>query len=288
MTAGIEARRTACRPQELTVVVPLFHEPTQPLTDPFFAGLLSHLTDEITLRGYDMRVRKVLPPAPDWLARLIEDERPAGIIVIGQSGAHAALNAAAASYRPLVVWGGVEEDATYCTVTSDNVYGGMLATEHLISLGRKRIVFFGNPQAPEIAKRHKGYRIALERAGLPMNLVVPARLTAEDAGRNAESIVAARGQFDAIFAASDLIATTVIQALTAAGIRVPDDVAVAGFDDLPIASTLVPPLTSVRQDLRTVARLLVEHVVRRMAGEDTPSVVLEPELIRRASTARAA
>jgi DNA-binding LacI/PurR family transcriptional regulator len=90
--------------------------------------------------------------------------------------------------------------------------------------------------------------------------------------------------FDAVVAASDVIAMSAIRAITAAGLRVPDDVAVVGFDDISMASHANPPLTTVRQDLRTGARLLVELLFRRIDGEDTPSATMPAELIVRQSS----
>jgi hypothetical protein len=86
------------RTQTLSVVIPLAHERGQPLTDPFFTDMLGHLADEITRRGYGMYLEKVVPPMDGWLARLIAARRADGIIVVGQSTEHEALDAAAATY----------------------------------------------------------------------------------------------------------------------------------------------------------------------------------------------
>ena len=88
------------------------------------------------LRGYGMFLKKVLPPMKNWLQLLIASHRADGIIVIGQSTEHAAIEAAAKIYRPLVVWGGHLHSQSYCTVGSDNVGGARAAVEHLIHSGR--------------------------------------------------------------------------------------------------------------------------------------------------------
>jgi DNA-binding LacI/PurR family transcriptional regulator len=104
------------RTQTLSVVIPLHHETGQALSDPFFISMLGYLADEITQRGYGMFLKKVLPPGKDWLQVLINSHRSDGTIVIGQSTEHASIEAAAKSYRPLVVWGGHLQQQSYCTV----------------------------------------------------------------------------------------------------------------------------------------------------------------------------
>jgi DNA-binding LacI/PurR family transcriptional regulator len=272
------------RTETLSVVIPLGHEASQPLTDPFFAEMLGHLADEITRRGYGMFLRKVLPPMDGWLPSIIASGRSDGIIVIGQSTEHAALEAAAARYAPLVVWGGRLARQTYCTVGTDNVGGALAAVNHLLALGRRRILFLGDLTGPEIGLRHQGYRQGLERVGLEPQHAVPAQLTADAAYETMQSLLATRRQFDAVLAASDVIAISAIRAIIAAGLRVPEDVAVAGFDDVAFAKHTNPPLTTVRQDLARGARLLVDLAFRRMAGEDAPSVTMPAELVVREST----
>ena len=86
----------------------------------------------------------------DWLPGMIAAKRSDGIIVIGQSTEHKVLESVAKDYLPLVVWGGQIDHQTYCTVGSDNVGGARLATEHLLKLGRRRIVFLGATKVPEM------------------------------------------------------------------------------------------------------------------------------------------
>ena len=276
------------RTETISVVIPLGHESSQPLTDPFFVEMLGRLAEEITLRGYGMFLQKVLPPTADWLPRLISAGRADGVIVIGQSTEHDTLNAAARSYRPLVVWGTEAAGQRYCTVGSDNHAGAATAVRHLIETGRRRILFLGDPAIPEIGQRHAGYRSALEAAGLAAQHEVPAHLTAEAAYRTVHDLAAGSARFDAIFAASDVIAISAMRALTDAGRSVPRDVAVVGFDGIAMAAHTTPPLTTVRQDLEQGAKLLVDLLFRRVAGETTASVVMPTQLIVRESSVASA
>ena len=272
------------RTQTISVVIPLAHETSQPLTDPFFAAILGHLADEITRRGYGVFLQKILPPMPDWMTRLISAHRSDGVIVIGQSTEHGVLEQAASVYHPLVVWG-AEADAAYCTVGTDNVDGARQAVTHLIRLGRRRIVFVGDTTAPEIRRRYEGYRSALRRAkaGLEAQQVVPAHLTADAAQAAMARFIASKHEFDAVFAASDVIAISAISAIRAAGLRVPEDVAVVGFDDIAMAAHTHPALTTVRQQIQRGAVTLVDLVFRRIAAERTESVLLPAELMVRES-----
>ncbi|MBP7337009.1 LacI family DNA-binding transcriptional regulator [Niveispirillum sp.] len=267
------------------VVIPLGHEVGQLISDPFFIELFGRLADEITARDYNVLLTKVAKPEPGWLDRLIQSRKADGLIVIGQSDQHEALNAVARDYLPLVVWGAHLPSQLYCSVGSDNIGGARVAVEHLIRLGRRRIAFLGVPNLPEVGLRFEGYRRALSAAGIAEDaaLTAPAHFTVDTAYDTVRGLIEAGTMFDAIFAVSDVIAIAAIKALTAAGLRVPDDVAVVGFDDINIAAYVNPPLTSVRQDLARGARVMIDLLFRRMEEEDTPSATMPAELVIRKS-----
>jgi DNA-binding LacI/PurR family transcriptional regulator len=248
--------------------------------------MLGHLADEITRRGFALHLEKIVPPMDDWLEKLIAARRSDGIIVIGQSTQHAALEHAAAKYAPLVVWGGHIAKQRYCLVGTDNVNGGRMATEHLLKGGRRRIVFVGDPSIPEIRLRCDGYELALERAprGHAPPRVIKAHMTPEAAHTAMRRFIDSRVAFDAVLAATDIIAISSMRALASSGYSIPGDVAVVGFDDIALAAHVHPPLTTVRQDLARGASLLVDLVLRRIAGEDTEPVMLPAELVIRESS----
>jgi DNA-binding LacI/PurR family transcriptional regulator len=269
----------------IAVVFPLGHEVGQLISDPFFLELLGRLADEITARGFDLLLTKVPAPNAHWLDTLIQSQRMDGIVIIGQSDQHEILNRAAESYLPMVVWGAHMPNQTYCTVGVDNLGGAKLAVDHLVKIGRKRIAFLGMPDVPEIELRRKGYDAVLKKARLPHgpDLNVPAHLVPDSAYDATCALIQSGVQFDAIFAASDVIAIAAIKALAASGRSVPEDVAVVGFDDISLAGLSSPPLTTVRQDLERGAQALVDLLFRRMVGEETPSATMPAELIVRRS-----
>ncbi|HEY0962917.1 MAG TPA: LacI family DNA-binding transcriptional regulator [Pseudomonadales bacterium] len=280
----------AGRTQTLSVVIPLAHERGQELTDPFFAYMLSHLADEITQRGYGMHLQKVLPPMQGWMQRIVAERRADGIIVIGQSTEHDTLERASRTQMPFVVWGGHFGAQHYPVVGTDNVQAGRLATEHLLTHGRRRILFVGDPSIPEIRLRCDGYRDALAQGprGTAPATIVKAHMTPDAAYRSVLAHIGKRKPFDAIFAATDIIAISAMRALAASGRRIPDDVAVIGFDGIELGAHVHPTLTTIAQDLNRGAQLLVDLLLKRIAGEAVASVAMNGELLVRESCGAAA
>jgi DNA-binding LacI/PurR family transcriptional regulator len=268
------------------VVIPLGHERGQHISDPFFMTLIGHLADELTERGFDLVLSRVIPDRDDWLQKMIDADRVDGFIVIGQSDQSATLDAAARNYLPMVAWGAFVQGQIHCSVGTDNYLGGRLATAHLIERGCQRIAFFGSTDAIEIALRLEGARAAVAEAGGTVRLVeTPTHLAAELSGTDIAAFLdSAEFAPDGIFAASDMIALTAIQVLAGRGLSVPRDVKVIGYDDLPLAATSVPPLSTIRQDIAAGAAHLVDSLLKRIEGRQTGSVVLNPELVVRSST----
>ena len=268
------------------VVIPLGHERAQHISDPFFMNIIGCLADELTERGYDLTLSRVIPERNDWLETIIKSSRTDGLIIIGQSDQSAALDAAAADYLPMVAWGAFTQGQSHCSVGTDNILGGRLATSHLIERGCKRIAFLGNVRAIEIAQRLEGARSAVAQSGGKAVLdVIPTHLAHELSGSDIRAFLDSTQQLpDGIFAASDMIALTAIQALASHGLSVPGDVRVVGFDDLPLAQSFVPALTTIRQDVPAGAVHMVDCLLKRIEGKGSGSVVLNPQLIVRGST----
>ncbi len=272
----------------IAVLIPLQHEAKQAISDPFFMELLGYIADALSERGYSLLLAKVNNSAADWIGESTRARRADGVIVIGQSLLHGVLNEAAASGAKMVVWGQRLEDQRYVTVGSDNQSGGYLATSHLIDQGCNRIAFFGDTRVPEVDARRQGYVRALEQHGLDQapRLEIAVHFGAEAAYQEAKALLDSGLQFDGIFAASDVIAMSTMRALAEHKLRVPQDVSVVGFDGLPMAMFATPPLTTIRQDLATSGKLLVEKLLDSIAGREVHSSVLPAELIVRSSSVR--
>ncbi|MER5185084.1 substrate-binding domain-containing protein [Streptomyces sp. NPDC002896] len=176
------------------------------------------------------------------------------------------------------------------SVGATNWAGGMAATDHLLRLGHRRIGMIAGPlRHPCSRARLGGYRAALEGAGIP----VDASLIARGDFRHASGFTGCNTLLDlrepptALFAASDPMALGAIEALRRRGLRVPEDISVVGFDDLPEVRWCAPPLTTVRQPLADMGKMAVRTLQRLARAEelDSTRVELATELVVRASTA---
>ena len=271
------------RTQAIGVVLPLGHETAQHLSDPFFITMLGHLADALTDRGFDLLLSRVIPTDDNWLDRMLASGRTDGMIIVGQSNQVAALDRAAARGAPIVVWGARLVGQLHCSVGSDNEVGGALATQHLIDTGRRRLAFFGNPEAPEIAARQRGFLANCAAHGL-VGDTLAVHLTPDAAYQMIADYLDRHPAPDGIVAASDTVAMMAIRAVAERRLRVPEDVAVIGYDDVALAAHTTPPLSTVRQDIARGAALLVELLLRKLAGETVESIVLPPALVIRGST----
>lgn len=268
------------------VLIPLGHETGQHISDPFFMTLLGHLADALTERGHDLLLSRVIPTDHGWLNRVVDSGRVDGVILIGQSDQIEVIDKLAERYLPLVAWGANMPGQIHCSVGSDNRKGGELAARHLIERGCRNFAFFGDPIAPEISERLAGCRSALAEAGMSDSLtILPAHLTAETAHPTISKWLDETKTIpNGIIAASDVIAMSALRALSEHKVSVPNEVRVVGYDDLSFANQTVPPLSTIRQDLSTGAAHLVDLLFRRIAGEKTNSVVLDPTLVIRQSS----
>jgi DNA-binding LacI/PurR family transcriptional regulator len=280
MASRLRTQRTGV----IGVVFPLGHESRQHISDPFFMTLFGYLADALTESGHDIMLSRVIPGDREWLDRIVDSGMLDGALVIGQSDQTAAIDAVADRYRPLVVWGSHHPDQVQCTVGSDNRLGGRLAAERLLAIGKRRLAFMGDTRGPEIADRLAGVRDAIAGRDDVVLREIPAPLAREALGETVVAQLAELGDdVDGIVAASDVIAMMVLRVLHERGARVPDQIAVIGFDDLPIATSTVPQLTTVRQDIAGGAQAMVDALMQRMAGADTAATILPPQLVIRES-----
>ena len=272
----------------ISVVIPLSHESEQGIADPFFLEMLGNLADQLSNRGYDLLLRKIRSDVPRMLADLLREGRTDGVLLIGQSTQHGVINELAQRYRPLVVWGARNPDNQYLTVGSDNIGGAAAAVRHLLAGGHKRIAFLGNRDLPEVAARYQGYCRALHEAGLrpSEDLVMRVPFDRQGAFAAISGFLDRDRAIDAVFASSDVVAMAAVRALDQHGLNVPRDVAVVGFDDIMVAAAYTPALSTVRQDIATGARLMVDLLFRRIEGEAGESVELPTRLMIRASSER--
>ena len=290
---SVDKNASSLRSQRSHTIALLFFEDPTPdgaKINPFFLAMLGAITRATANRGLDLLI-SFQKMEDDWHTRYQDSHRADGLILLGYGDYTLytqRLSELVEHDTRFVRWGSIEAEKFGSTVGTDNVAAGRLAGEHLLGLGRKRIAFIGQADEhyPEFADRYRGLSEALAAAGLSADPGLQiAALSSEGDGRAAIEALLARGaEFDAVFAASDLIAIGAMRSLTEAGRRVPEDVAVMGFDDIPAASLTSPPLTTVQQDLIAAGELLVETLAEQIENRVSANRVLAPRLIVRAST----
>jgi DNA-binding LacI/PurR family transcriptional regulator len=265
------------RSRTVSVVVEMATSASGALADPYPLELLRGISQELTAAGYNL-----------LLANLEDLDAPAlqaaeGGILLGQGADDSALKVIGDSPVPWVVWGVDRPDHDHPTVGTDNLQGGELAAERFTALGRRRAVFLGDRHHAELAARAEGLTRGMARAGGAVVGSVACDFTFEGGVRAIDRLMDEGAAFDAVFAASDLIAMGAVFALYARGRHAPADVSVIGYDDTQAGATFVPPLTSVRQDWRRGGGLLARTVLDLIEGREARSATLPASLTIRAT-----
>lgn len=274
--------------QSNTIALLLFDD-TDSKMNLFFLSMLDSITRSAARLGYDVLV-SLQQLTDDWHIEYQASHRADGLILLGY-GDYAEyrekLAALAAANTRFIIWGPLVEDQPGHSFGCDNEIGGYLAAKHLLELGRKRIGYIGRMarRSPEHAARYSGYARALREVGIDPGdrLRVPAD-NSETHGYEAVRQLLQRGDsFDALFASTDLIAIGAMRALQDAGLNVPGDVSVVGFDDMPLAAYVSPGLTTVQQNAQLGGDALVEGIVNLIEGKPVQSGLMAPRLIVRES-----
>lgn len=274
-----------------SIAVVITEPPGRLFSDPFFPRLVRGVSAALTER--DLQLVLLMPDQADEprTIRYLTGGHVDGALLVSLHAADPIPEALAARDMPAVFVGRPRRGGDTSYVDVDNRQGGERATSHLLGQGCRRVATIAGPEdmAPGV-DRLDGYRDALAAAGLPVDpvLVAPGDFTREGGATAMERLLDAAPDIDGVFAASDLMAAGALSVLLARGRRIPDDVAVVGYDDSPIAETALPPLTSIRQPIEEMGadavRLLLDAIGR---GDRVPRrVVLATQLVERASSAR--
>ena len=223
---------------------------------------------------------------------LFQQQRVQGLLVTPIDPESPTLSAVRDRGTPLVIVDRTRDDTTFCSVAVDDVLGGRLALEHLLDRGHTRVAFVGGPLGiGQVRDRLQGARLAWADAGLPpddLTVVITDSLDV-DAGRGAGQRLAglpSARRPTAAFCANDMTALGLLQQAISSGTRVPEQLAIVGYDDIQFAAAAAVPLTSVRQPRvelgRAAAALLIDEAGND--GHEHQQVVFTPELVAREST----
>ena len=220
----------------------------------------------------------------DQLRRRLSSHRVDGVMLLSLHGDDPLYALVERADIPSVIGGkplGIEPEHY---VDADNRGGARQAIEYLVHSGRKRIATITGPLDMDVGvARYDGFRDALNTAGLPANRVAHGDFSPESAARAMTELLEKYPNLDAVFAAADSMASVALNVLRESGRRVPDDVAVIGFNDRPLAQHTSPPLTTVYQPIRSLGYEMARMLVALTKGEPVSSLILPTKLVIRDS-----
>ncbi len=265
-------------------------------TNPFFTDVaqgIENAADEHDLSLFICNSDNSAARERTYLTRL-QEQRVQGVLVTPVDPDEPLLDEMARLGTPVVIVDRVRDVGSHCSVAVDDVLGGRLAVEHLLDLGHRRVAFVGGPERiGQVRDRRSGATAALTDAGRePGDLVeVPTDALSVAEGRRAGERIAgmpAATRPTAAFCANDLLALGLLQTCVSLGLRVPEDLAIVGYDDIEFAAAAAVPLTSVRQPRGQLGRRAFELLLDEASNPEHrhEQVLFTPELVARASTRR--
>ena len=254
--------------------------------DPYFSQLMQGMSTELADHSAGMMLWLGNRSKEDTLGGILSMGLIDGVVVTANDLDDPLVDGLLASSLPVVLVGHRKADRTASYVDVDGVHAADAMTAHLISIGRVRIGHItGAPRNVAAVDRLAGYRQAMHRAGLTADDLIVEGDFNTPSGISGAATLLDRG-VDAIFCANDAMALGALETIRSRGLRVPEDVALAGFDDLEFAARLDPPLTTVRQGVREQGAEAVRNLFQLIEDRDrSPRRVLLPtELVIRQST----
>ena len=258
------------------------------LSDLFFLEIIGAITSTLSDNYYDLLVANIDPHDPDWPHQYLDTGRVDGFILLTSTRKPFHVRTLVEMQAPFIVWNRLRlPDDSYCSVNSDNFTGGKLAAEHLLQTGRQRIGFIGGPvDEYEVQLRYDGFSAALQEQNKSVDpsLVAYGDWTIESGTRKMQLLLDKTPDLDAVFVNSDLMAVGAINALHEHGRQVPQDVAVVGYDNLSIAETNDPPLTTISQNIPMAGNLLAQNLIQNIETGQIINVTIPAKLVIRNST----
>jgi len=264
------------------------------VTNPFFTEVARGVEDAANAAGY-LVILCNSDDSPDKERRylhVLEEQRTAGILITPAQNDVSYLQHLRQQEIAVVLLDRPSRARGLCSVAVDDVLGGKLAANHLLALGHRRIAFVSGPLSiRQCADRRQGARQAIKEAGLdPRQVLIEIPATAQNASAGEqciEALLTHESRPTAAFCANDLLALGVMRGLIQRGVKIPDDIALVGYDDVEFAGTLSPALTSIRQPKYQLGRTATELLLDETSGTEEhqhKQIVYQPELIVRASS----
>jgi len=265
------------------------------VANPFFTDVARGVEDEASMAGLSVILcnsDEQLPKENRYL-ELLEEHRVQGILITPVAGADERLARLQRRGTPVILVDSRSASGSQCSVAVDDVLGGDVAVSHLLEAGHERLAYVGGPPGlRQVADRHEGAVRALQRAGRngsDLLVIETAALNVPAGQRAGAEIAAMRDRPTAVFCANDLVALGLLQEMTRQRIRVPDDMAIVGYDDIEFAAAAAVPLSSVRQPRQQLGRTAAQLLLEESLGDGEHQhrqVIFQPELeVRRSSQA---
>lgn len=254
--------------------------------DMFGLELLGGIGQGLHSQGYDLLIVHIEPQDTNWAQVYLDSGRVDGFILLTSNHEPELIKTLSGLGTPFIGWGVPVPEFNYCSVTGDNFTGGRLATQHLIRIGRQRIAFLGGPKdSPTVQQRFKGYENALQAAGYSPdpNLETYSDYSYASGLAAMQRLLEQSPNLDAVFVNSDLMAIAAITVIQNREKRVPDDIAVVGYDDLSIARYNNLPITTIRQNLPLAGKLLAQNLIQYIQNGIVTNVTTPVELVIRKS-----
>jgi len=275
------------RTQVLGLVVPMVVSSL--FRDPFFSILAQGISSTCTLNNYTLMLWLIEPHSEQRSYDNILNNRLIDGLIVSSSKIGDRLIERLIEKKTPLVQVGRNDCPDISSVDADNIHGAMQAVNHLVSIGRRQIATItGQMELYSGVDRLAGYKRGLAESSLP---ILDERIAfgnfTEESGYNQTKLLLAKSKFDGLFVASDSMAFSAIQALLEAGLRVPEDVAVVGFDDIPAAAHNQIPLTTVRQPIQKMGSIAAQTLIDQLEQKDTSTarrIILPTELVIRDST----
>ncbi len=276
------------RQRSSTIALLLFEDPTSDdsLVNPFFLAMLGSITKACAAKGYDLLV-SFQNLDNNWQAEYEDSHKADGLILLGYGDYRSYAGKLSQLHQHnthVMRWGAPVEQWPGISIGCDNFSGGQSVTRHLLSHDYRSFAFIGDigDKAPEFQSRYDGFLSALDKHHTHHQYDA---ISSEEAGIEAANhlLETTSALPDAIVCAADIIAVGVLQQLKEAGIRVPEDVAVVGFDNIQLAAFTTPGLTTVQQNTAQAGEKLVENLLLAIDGHPTDDHLLPTNLVVRQS-----
>jgi LacI family transcriptional regulator len=269
----------------------LSQSPEQVFADAFLPQVILGVEQAAMEQGYHVLLKPVSPEDPSGYTRLIKESHVDGILLSGPRQGDHEIYRLHREGVPIMLMGQLPDtDIPFVDVNA--AAGAETAANHLIACGHRRIALITNAPLSYTSaqQRRSGYITALTKAGIPVetSLIKEGAYTPASGFRAMQELLESQSRPTAVFIASDVVAIGALLAIKNAGLHVPQDLAVVGFDDIPLAEYLDPPLTTIRLPAYGLGWAAGERLIRLIRGEglDQHDVLVESELIVRASSGK--